>query len=195
MELTETKEQVKVGKKIITPKAHSTKEMYSYYKLKYPKAKEPYWMYKEVIARFNRKAADSIIFGQVLNFGNRIGNLLIKKIRRNYDKPEVDWGESKRMKAQIIEAGLSPRVAGSLEGHAWLVYFSDPWYLRWAWSKKRICKVKNQTVYKFTPTGNRSKKAGDNSPSKLGNRGKLVLANKLNPSLHMVYENHMSKLE
>lgn len=185
--------KTKQGKKIVTPKAHSTREMYNYYKLKNPQSKEPYWMYKEVIARFNKKAADAVIFGQVLNFGNRIGNLLIKKIRRNYEKPEVDWGESKRMKAELIKAGLEPRKAGETTGHAWLVYFSDPWYLRWAWSKKRICKVKNQTVYKFIPTGNRSKTAGDNSPSKLGNRGKLVLANKLNPSLHMVYENHMSK--
>ena len=187
--------QQKTGKKILVPRAHSPKEMYSFYKMKNAGTKEPYWMYKEVISRFNKKASDAVIYGQVLNFGHRIGNLLIKKIRRRYEKLEVDWGESKRMKAQLIAAGLEPRKAGETTGHAWLVYFSDPWYLRWAWSKRRICKVKNQTVYKFTPTGNRSKTAGDNSPNKLGNRGKLVLANRLNPTLHMVYENHMSKLE
>jgi len=192
--MTQELEQ-KRGKKIATPKSHSTKEMYAYYRQKNPDSKEPYWMFKEVISRFNKKVSDAVIYGQVLNFGNRIGNLLIKKIRRRYEKLEVDWGESKRIKAELIAAGLEPRKAGSTEGHAWLVYFSDPWYLRWAWAKKSICRVKNQTVYKFVPTGNRSKTAGDNSPNKLGNRGKLVLANRLNPTLHMVYENHMSKVE
>ena len=67
--------------------------MYAHYKAKYPKSKEPYWMYKEVISRFNRKAADAVIFGQVLNFGSNLGNLLIKKIRRNYENPKVDWGQ------------------------------------------------------------------------------------------------------
>lgn len=190
---TQTKQIKTNGKKIVPPKSHSTKEMYEYYKTKNPKAREPYWMFKEVIARFNKKAADSVIFGQVLNFGNKIGYLLIKKIKRNYEKPVVDWGESKRVKSELIKAGLTPKEAGSTEGHDWLVYFSDAWYLRWAWVKRRVCRVKNQTVYKFTPTSNRSKTAGDNSPAKLGNKGKLVLANKLNPTLHLVYDNHMRK--
>jgi len=179
------------GKIIKPPRAHSTKEMYAHYKIKFPKAKEPYWMFKEVLSRFNRKAADAIIFGQVLNFGSNLGNLLIKKIRRNYENPKVDWGTSKQLKKEIIASGRIPREAGSLEGEAWLVYFSDPWYLRWGWVKKNICRVKNQTVYKFIPTSNRSKKGGDNSPAKLGNKGKLVLANRINPTLHLLYSNQV----
>jgi len=186
-------EQQRTGKKIIPPKTKSVADMYEFYKQKYPQAKEPYWMYKEVLSRFNKKASDAVIFGQVLSFGNKIGNLLIKKIRRNYEKPVVDWGESKRVKADLIREGFTPKGPLQPDGKEWLIYYSDAWYLRWAWVKKRVCRVKNQTVYKFTPTANRSKAAGDNSPGKLGNRGKLVLANKLNPTLHMVYENHMSK--
>lgn len=179
-------EEHKTGKLIRPPRAHSTKEMYAHYKAKFPKSREPYWMFKEVISRFNKKAADAVIFGQVLNFGNKIGNLLIKKIRRNYKKPVVDWGESKLAKAQILASGGTPRGNG-VEGEDWLIYYSDPWYLRFAWIKKRICNVKNQTVYKFVPTSNRSKKAGDNSPARLGNKGKLVLANRINPVLHELY--------
>lgn len=180
------------GKLIRPPRAHSTKEMYAHYKSRFPKNKEPYWMYKEVVSRFNRKAADAVIFGEVLNFGSKIGHLLIKKIRRNYKKPVVDWGESKRAKAKILENGGIPR-GPEVEGEDWLVYYSDPWYLRFAWVKKRICNVKNQTVYKFMPTSNRSKTAGDNSLGKLGNKGKLVLANRLNPVLHQLYSVHIKK--
>ena len=71
-------ETKKNGKKIVPPKTHSTKEMYDFYKQHFPKRKsEPYWMFKEVLARFNRKAADAVIFGKVFNFGNRLGHLLI----------------------------------------------------------------------------------------------------------------------
>ena len=152
-------------------------------------------MFKEVLARFNKKAADAVIFGQAFNFGSRIGHLLIKKIRRNYEKPVVDWGESKKLKASIIAKGLTPRDKDNPNGEDWLIYFSDPWYLRWAWSKKSLCRVKNQTVYKFVPTSNRSKKSGDNSMGKLGNKGKLVLANKINPTLHLSYEAKIYKMD
>ncbi len=52
----------KNGKKIVPPRTHSTKEMYEFYKKRFPKKRsEPYWMFKEVIARFNKKAADAVI--------------------------------------------------------------------------------------------------------------------------------------
>lgn len=188
----ELEQEIKT-KNIKPPKTHSTAEMYQHFKKRYPKDKTPYWMFKEVVARYNKKAADAVIYGQVLKFGFALGNLMIKKIRRNYEKPVVDWGESKRIKKELIASGLEPRKAGELTGHDWLIYHSDPWYLRWGWQKRSVCKVKNQTVYKFLPTANRSKTAGDNSPAKLGNKGKLVLANRLNPTLHLLYENRLTK--
>lgn len=190
-------QEIKTNKRIQTPKTHSTAEMYEFFKQKFPKDKTPYWMFKEVLARYNKKAAEAVIYGQVFRFGQHLGNLLIKKIRRNYEKAVVDWGESKRVKAELIASGLKPREAGQEkgQGHDWLVYHSDPWYLRWGWQKRSICKVTNQAVYKFLPTANRSKTAGDNSPSKLGNKGKLVLANKLNPTLHLLYDMRMNKKE
>lgn len=179
------------GKKIVSPKTHSTAGMYEFYKKKYPKSKIPYWMFKEVIARHNKGVADAVILGSVFNFGSGLGLLLIKKIKRSYRSllhPEPDWGASKRRKAELIEQGITPKDQDHPDGEEWIIFYTDPWYLRWAWSKKRICRVKNQTVYKFVPTSNQSKKANDNSIEKLGNKGKLALMNKLNPNLHIVYE-------
>lgn len=177
---------------IVAPRTHSTKEMYVFYKQKNPTSTIPYWMFKEVIAKYNKKVSDAIIFGQILNIGNRIGHILIKKISRNYRRPVVDWGASKRRKAQLIKDGIIPKDQNNPTGEEWMSFYSDPWYLRWAWVKKRICRVKNQTVYKFVPTSNKSKTAGDNSLSKLGNKGKLTYANKLNPTLHFIYS-HINK--
>jgi len=188
-------EEQRTGKRIQTPKTHTTIDMYKFYKKKYPESNIPEWMYKEVIFRNNKKAADSVIFGGVYNFGSHIGNLLIKKISRNYRKPIVNWGASKKLKADLLAAGETIRSAEQPEGKDWFIYFTDPWYLRWGWVKKHVCRVKNQSVYQFVPTGNKSKTAGDNSLDKLGNRGKLVLANNLNPALHMVYSNYMRGVE
>jgi hypothetical protein len=200
-------------KKTVKPKCHTSKDMYRFYKTKYPEAKEPYWLYKEVIARFNKKASDAVIFGQVLNFGNRIGNLLIKKIRRNYKKPIVDWGESKKLKNQLLAEGKTlyeewfevdgVRVDEQTEGaklvhnggEKWLIYFSDPFYLRWAWVKKDICRVKNSSVYKFSPTSDRSKKAGNADLTRLGNKGKLTLYVKNNPSATILYSDWVTPKE
>lgn len=174
--------------KIRKPKTHSCAEMYKYYKQKHPDTHIPYWMFKEVISRFNKKASDAIIFGSLLNLGNRLGYILIKKIRRSYKKLEPDWGASNKIKAQLIAEGKTPKDKDHPDGEEWIKFYTDPWYLRWGWMKRYVCRVKNQSVYKFAPTSNRSKTAGDNSLEKLGNKGKLVLANRLNPTLHLVYE-------
>lgn len=184
----------KNGKRIQKPRTHTTSDMYKFYKKKVAHP-VPEWMYKEVLSRHNKRVADAVIFGQVFNFGHHIGNLLIKKISRNYEKMVVNWGASLKLKKEIEASGQIPRSEQNPDGPSWLIYFTDSWYLRWGWIKKHICRVKNQTVYKFVPTANKSKKAGENTLDKLGNKGKLVLANRLNPNLHMVYNNFMRGME
>lgn len=170
------------------PVTYSARDMYNAYKRKNPTSEIPYWMYKEIIGRFNKKVSDAVIFGQVLNLGNRLGHVLIKKIRRNYLNPIPDWGASNKRKADLIASGVVAKDQNHPEGEEWISFYTDPWFLRFAWVKKRICKVKNSSVYKFVPTSNRSKTAGDNDLARLGNKGKLTLANKVNPTLHMSYE-------
>lgn len=174
--------------KIVKPRAYVAKDMYELYKKDYPGSEITYWMFKEVLSRFNKKSSDAVIFGSLLHLGPKLGYLMIKKIKRNYKKPIPDWGESKRIKDEMIKNGIVPKDEDHPDGEEWIQFFTDPWYLRWAWFKKNACKIKNQSVYRFSPTANRSKTGGDNSLSKLGNRGKLTLANKVNPNLHTVYE-------
>ena len=186
------KQIVKPKKKILKPRTHTTKQMYEFFKFKNKESDIPYWMYKEVLSRFNKKASDAVIFGQTLNLGHRLGTILIKKIRRNYMKPLPDWGASKKAKAELIKNGIVPKDQNNPAGEEWIIFFTDPWYLRWAWGKFRICKVKNSTVYKFIPTSDRSKKAGNTDMSRLGNKGKLTMANKRDPLLHIRYENQQT---
>lgn len=174
--------------KIVEPRTHSTKDSYKLFCFLHPDKKIPYWMYKEVISRVNKKASMSIISGGMFNLLNNLGYVRIKKIRRNYMKPVPDWGASNKLKAKLISEGVQIKDQDHPDGEEWMVFFTDPWYLRWAWIKKGVCRVKNQSVYEFRPTANRSKTAGDNSPDRLGNKGRLVLAQKLNPVLHYSYD-------
>lgn len=173
--------------RIVKPRTFSAREMYKFYCKHNPDKPVPYWMYKEVLTRVNKKASNEIIFGSVFNLGANLGYVLIRKIRRNFDKPKPDWGASNKIKKELIAKGITPKDQNNPNGEEWIKFYSDPWYLRWAWTKY-TCKVKNQSVYAFAPTSNRSKTAGDNSLPKLGNKGKLVLANRLNPALHVLYE-------
>lgn len=174
--------------KIIEPRIHTPADSYKLFKQTKPELDIPYWMYREVLTRIFKKVSSQIIFGSMLNLQNNLGYIRIKKIRRNYKKLVPDWGASNRLKADLLEKGITPKDADHPNGEEWLVFFSDPWYLRWAWVKAGVCRVKNQSVYMFRPTANRSKTAGDNTPEKLGNKGLLVLANKLNPVLHYNYD-------
>lgn len=187
----------KSNKKIVEPRTHTVKDMYKHYLKTVETTKKrptPYWMFKEVLSRYNKKVSDAIIFGQTLNLGSRLGYVQIRKIKRNYENPIPDWGESKKIKQELISKGITPKDQNNPDGQEWIVFFNDPWYLRWAWIKRKVCKVKNHTVYKFMPTANKSKKAGDYDLNKLGNKGKLAYANRLNPNLHLSYEQLVGNL-
>lgn len=174
--------------KIIEPKTHTVADSYKLYKELKPESNIPYWMYKEVLSRVFKKVSNAVIFGNTFNLQNSLGCIRIKKIKRNYKKLVPDWGASNKLKKELIAQGKIPKDQDHPDGEEWMVFHSDPWYLRWAWIKAGVCKTKNQSVYMFRPTADRSKKANNTDKEKLGNRGLLVLANKLNPILHYNYD-------
>ena len=149
--------------KIIKPKILSTKEVYKFYckqkKLNGEKVL-PYWMFKEVVSRIAKKASDLIIQGGIFNLGNHLGYIKIRKIFRSFKKSVVNWGESNQLKREILERGGTPKSKDALDGEDWLIYYTNPWYLRWAWIRRGGASIfKNQTVYEFKPTSDSSKEA------------------------------------
>lgn len=64
-------------------------------------------IYRVIIKKFNLKIAKEIIDRQyVFNMGYRLG--MIKAIRTISNKPKVDWHNSNKKKARLIEKGLIP---------------------------------------------------------------------------------------
>ena len=95
-----------------------------------------YKIYKETICRFNKIMVEKILDGHTLYMGNKLGEIRIRKVRRNPDRPTIDWGETNKLKKQGINR---------------YVYFTDDWWYRWYW-RKRNAQVKNKSVYSFRPT-------------------------------------------
>jgi hypothetical protein len=143
---------MKVKKSKRTTKSRTAIEMFNYFQEVNNKPEVTYFLYKEVISRFNKKISEGILRGENFNLKERLGYIRIKKIKRSFKTtPPIDWAESRKLQAQGVEK--------------YLVYYTDPYWYRWYWEKKK-CTVKNKSVYCFIPTVSNS--------SKDGNRNKLV---------------------
>lgn len=140
-------------------------EMYQYFKKKNPNEEISYLLFKETISRFNKKMSDEILKGYTFNPKFHLGKIRIKKVRRSFkNTPPIDWAESRKLQKQGVEK--------------YLVYFTDPYWYRWYWEKKK-CTVKNKTVYSFQPTVSNSRKDG--------NRNKLVKILRSDPLASLRY--------
>lgn len=128
-------------------KNHTAKDMFKFYKKNNPGTDSTYTHFKYILSLFNKKASAEILAGATLNLHNRQGKIRIRKVKRNFTNPKIDWGETNKLKKQGISR--------------W-VYFSDDYWYRWYWEKK-TCTIPNKSVYSFRPTG------GEN-----GNRKRLV---------------------
>lgn len=112
-----------------------------------------YSEFRNVITEFNLKLIDRILEGYEFTVPYRLGKLSIKKIKRRFDKPMIDWGTTMKLKNET--------------GETKLVYFTDDYFCRWYWYK-RACHVTNKSVYFFKPTtDNRTKKGATNKLSQL----------------------------
>jgi hypothetical protein len=134
-----------------TPKSLTTADMYKNFKKKNSDDIN-YLLYKEVVSRFNKKISDEILKGYTFNPKFHLGRIRILKVKRTFKAtPPIDWAESRKLQKQGVEK--------------YLVYYTDPYWYRWYWEKKK-CTIRNKTVYSFRPTVSNS--------SKQGNRNKLV---------------------
>ena len=125
----------------LNEKRFGAKDMYKAYKKEHLTTDVTYPLYKTILELFNKKMADKILDGFLFNMGSKLGTLRIKKIERTPKNKVINWPETKKM---WQEQGYKKDF----------VYFTDKYYYRWAWEKRR-CTVKNKSVYKFWPTSGR----------------------------------------
>ena len=103
---------------------------------------------------------DYILEGREFNMGNNLSTLSIIRRDRDPRSPRIDWGESNKYKAELLQAGEALYDSITELGSKWYVYHTDEFYCKYYW-KKGKCKIKNKSVYRFDPTrgikGNKEK--------------------------------------
>lgn len=161
---------------------------------------QSYNIFKFIIGQFNKKNSTEILKGETLSIGFKLGEIRIQKKRRykgdeNVESMQphnykvVNWGESNKLKQELIDKGFTPykaikdeegNIIGDNGGHKWLIYFTDDYSYWWYWHKnsKTMDKgiwVKNARRYSFLP-----------SKGKIGNRVALqnLLKNDLTAHLN-----------
>ena len=141
--------------------------------------------FKSILYAFNSKARDAMINdGKVINMKNRIGFLYVQKVDRNSEYASKsmrmpNWNESKKYKQELIDKGIQIKDDEHPDGKKWIVYYSDDYYLRVSWTKKKgASRVRNHPFYNFEP-----------SRGETGTRKQLSSANMKNPFLHKTYFN------
>ena len=136
--------------------------------------------FRAVICDFNERAMDEILQGRELEMESGLSRMSIIRLTRNFNKLAVNWKESHAFKAELLAAGETLFSKENPDGKKWLIYFTNDWFARFYWEKKR-CQINNQSVYRFSPTG-----------GKRGNKTKLkqLLAN--DPLSHLTFR-HVGK--
>ncbi len=121
----------------------------------------------DICSEFNIMIIDYILDGKEFNMGSNLSTLSIVRMERDPRSPAIDWGESNKYKAELIEKGKELYNKETDQGIKWQLYYTDKEYLKYYWRKGK-CKVKNKSVYRFDAT--RGIK---------GNKGKLKLIDEL----------------
>jgi len=164
--------------------------------------KVPLEIYKYIIESFNTDMSKYILNGGTFNLGYGLGNLHIeKKERKKEQKPAINWGESNKVKKELLDAG--ERLYDHLSfptGKKWLIRFSDDSSYWWRWGCKGRY-IKNIQYFSFVPTNfintkersqnliaTTSKSISDIlNNEKLGNRDKLNILLKFDPTHAIKY--------
>lgn len=153
-----------------------------------------YFKFQEVI---NWNISNFILKGDYYNFGKTLGTIRINKVKRNFKKLVIDWGNSNKFKANLVKRGLTPYSKNS-GGSKWFLYHSDDDYCYWHWGKSG-CAIKNYRYYTFRTI--RTGKTGLMSWAKaktidqilniqnLGNYDRMLAIININPKHKEIYAN------
>lgn len=130
-------------------KIYGPREMHRYY----GRNKISYTDFARITNRYNKLIVEAIARGETWKMPLNMGKVSLVTSTRSFKRKKIDWPASYKLKNEIIAQGKTPRQAGSEEGESWIVYYTDDFYCRVEWDKKKTKgnSVKNWKIYKFYP--------------------------------------------
>jgi hypothetical protein len=97
---------------------------------------------------FNKLMVKELIKGNEVQLGFRLASLRLVKIKRNFNKPTVDWKETTLLKKELLAKGEKLYDSKTGEGTKYIVYYTDEYYLSLHWFKTN-CVIKHKKYYEF----------------------------------------------
>lgn len=120
-------------------------------------ARMPLYVYLRTLKSVNLDIAAAILKGYSYRFGKNLSflEIMLKPRHKNPDSKfnhkVINWGESNKLKQQLINDGKTIRTKDNPKGENWLIYYNDAFNCWWTWNKSYTT-VKNKTKYSFKPT-------------------------------------------
>ena len=151
-----------------------------------------YEKYKEVIFSFNKKIIENLIkTGKSYMLRSHLGFLSVVKYEKKFKlnengnlKGAVDWGQSNKLKKQILDRGGLPfenykddkgKIIGDNGGEKWLCYHLDPYTFGWSYTPDIY--LTNGVKTKFT----------------LSWTNKKLLSKSIDENSELIFKNYASK--
>lgn len=153
-------------------------------------------MYFRMQYWFNREVGNHILRGGVYSFGQNLSRLGISYVLRSKNaKPVPDWGESNKLKAELIRLGITPKSKDAPDGVKWLLFRTDEGYCFWKWRKEKVF-VPNKKMYKFRSIATNNECTDYNGTltqeqilnKSIGTFDKMMALLKLNPQIIERYD-------
>lgn len=126
---------------------HTLSDMYRRYVLNggvLPKAQ-----YKNLCSDFNYHVCTLLLEGKKFDPGSELSRFYMVKVKRNWKRPIINWHKSNMYKAELLAQGKKLYDDTTKEGEKWLIYETDPEYIRVHW-ERAFCKVPNKMLYRFS---------------------------------------------
>lgn len=108
-------------------------------------------IYTKIINRCNTDIINHLLKGEKIQFPKKLSYIEIRRSTRNFNKPQVNWNASNKLKEKLLNEGKKLYDDETGEGHEWIIYYTDDDYCFTYWNKFR-CNIPNKTVYKFVPS-------------------------------------------
>ena len=120
--------------------------------------------FKNICCDYNIHSMNHIIYqaGQIrLPTLSTLEVVKVKRKAKNKDRLHaIDWPASNAYKQELLDAGEQLYDHETGEGKKWLVYRTDPYYVRFYWQKYKL-PIVNKSFYSFIATrgkkGNKEK--------------------------------------
>lgn len=110
----------------------TTADIYKEYIKEY-KSDISYKDFKNILSQFNKQVSNEIVKGYKFNMGFKIGTIEIRKIE--LFKPLINWGETNKLKQQLINEGKALYDSATGEGNKYMVYYTEEFTYQWHWFK------------------------------------------------------------